>query len=291
MYGEETIIYFQNSCFENNVAKPRDPRNNHTYITGGVMVAFFNCVVHVDNSTFYNNSGLADFQGVFFVIGGTIIMHKWTFLASIGSVVYASLSNVTDTNSSYRQSNSTDGSVLFAKRSTVRYFGCNFTDNYAFLRGGVVLAEADSVLMLKGCYLSNNVATFGGAIAVDSCTTFIIESKFCNHEATVFGGALHVIDSGIRMSGVIMHNNSARLSGSAIYINGCFVSLTSITIINHPPTVSSKGVFYAVSCKLTLMEKCLYLRTVTWMQVLSTLTGVHVILLEVLCFQAIWGHL
>ena len=246
LFVEETVIFVMNSNFENNIAKPRAVDDNHLFATGGVMVAFWTCHVSINNSTFYSNSGLTDHQGVFFILMSTLIMNKCTFLTSKGSAVTALMSNVTDRNSVYQYNNSTDGSVLSARRSHVMYFGCHFTDNYAFLRGGVLQAER-SLLSLKGCYLSNNTAIFGGAIATDSSVTSIEESTFSNHYATM-GGALRIDDGDVRMSNVTIHNNSAQERGSAMYLHGCHVSLTSITVVNHQANTQNNGVLYAVLC-------------------------------------------
>ena len=256
LYVEETTVHISNSHFQNNFANPRATHNNRTYETGGVMVAFLNCLVLVNNSTFHNNSGMMAYQGVFLIMVGAIVINNCIFLDSKGSVVVAFVSNVTDTNSVYSHNNSTDGSVLYARRSHVMYLGCNFTENSALLRGGVVQAE-ESVLIFKVCHFSSNEAIFGGGVAIiDFCTLICEESTFSNHNA-VTGGALHVDDSHIWLSKVIMYNNSAQQRGSAMYLHGGLVYFTSLTITNHPATTLNKGVLYAVSCIINSMQQLL----------------------------------
>lgn len=84
LFIEETTIVIGLTLFENNFAKPHN--NDQSDITGGVIVAYWNCYVSINDSTFSNNSGLKILQGVLFSYRSMILVHKCLFKDSIGNV-------------------------------------------------------------------------------------------------------------------------------------------------------------------------------------------------------------
>ena len=113
LFIEETTISIRYTLFENNFAKPHD--NGQSDITGGVIVAYWNCYVSINYSTFSNNSGLKISQGVLFSYRSILLVHECLFVDSIGSVFEIVRSNLTDYNSTYEYNNSTTGAVSNAR--------------------------------------------------------------------------------------------------------------------------------------------------------------------------------
>ena len=115
LFIEETTVSIRNTIFENNFAKPHN-NINQAYMTGGVMVIYWNCFVSIEYSTFSNNSGLIRLQGVLLVsIKNVVSVHRCLFETSKGHVFDIVESSLTDHSSVYQYNNSTTGAVSYVR--------------------------------------------------------------------------------------------------------------------------------------------------------------------------------
>jgi predicted outer membrane repeat protein len=247
LFIEETTILIAYTLFENNFAKAHD--NGQSDITGGVVIAYWNCYVSINYSTFSNNSGLKRLQGVLFSYKSIIFVHQSLFVDSTGNVFDIVRSNLTDWNSIYEHNNSTTGAVLSARwNSNVTHSNCQFTSNHAVFKGGVIHADHYCTLVLKYCDVNHNTAIYGGAINVESCTLYIENSRFYGQAATL-GSVLLAGISNIITNKTVLSNNSAKDTG-ILYLASCNTSLMSTAIINnsaHHQEGMTKGIVYATN--------------------------------------------
>ena len=125
LFIEESTIFIRNSTFEKNFAEPHE--NDEPDITGGVMVAYYECVVSIEHSIFFSNSGSIKLQGVLFSYRSLILVEKCSFVNSTGSVFHIEESNLTDYNSIYEHNTCSVGAVSFAIwNSNLTYISSQF---------------------------------------------------------------------------------------------------------------------------------------------------------------------
>ena len=222
------------------------------------MLAYSNCIVTIDSTTFTNNSGLKWQQGVILSIKSDISLTNCIFVANRGSVIDAEMSNLMDFNSVYKDNVAGEAVVLNSKYSNVTYVNCHFKNNHAPYQGGVIKAEK-SVLNLTNCYLRDNSATYGGAITMEFCTANINGSTFTNNTATI-GSAIRTVGRHTTISNTLFSKNIAADTG-AMYIDGCVITLISVQFVENTAntlrTVNSKGILYAVDSTLYTSQEIL----------------------------------
>ena len=85
LFIEETTISIRYTIFENKFAKHHD-NITQAYMTGWVMVVYWNCFVSIKYSTFSNNSGLKRLQGVLLSFKYEVSVHGCLFETSEGCV-------------------------------------------------------------------------------------------------------------------------------------------------------------------------------------------------------------
>ena len=249
LFIEESNVMIENTVFDSNFAKPHI-NNNQAFITGGVMVIYSYSYASIQNSTFYNSSGLTRLQGVVLLSSKSVMsVHGCIFSTSKGSVFDIVKSNLTDYNSIYEHNKGTFGAVTYARwNSNVTYINCQFLNNRAYSQGGVLYADHYCSLILKHCDLNHNTAIYGGAINVVFSTVYAEDSMFHNQASTI-GSAIRAATSNVVINRTLFFNNSAADTG-VLYIGSSSVSLISTAIINNSANSlkgTTKGILYAAS--------------------------------------------
>ena len=238
LFLEQSIISINNTTFDHNFANPYV--SNQTLVTGGVMVAYWNCVIVVKHSNFTNNSGLiSDFLGGSVIVHSNITIDGCIFQHSIGSMFIAVDSNLTDYNSVYKYSNSTTtGDVLNARSSNVIYIRCQFTYNRASFKGGVINAY-NSVITLQRCDLNHNRAMFGGVISTEG-SNICIENCTITYNTALAWSAIQAFQSNITTENTIFYKNNAGI----IFVTECRLFFKYITVRNNSAN-NNRGLLYA----------------------------------------------
>lgn len=260
LFIEETNVMIENTVFDSNFAKPHS-NDNQAFVTGGVMVVYSYSYVSIQNSTFYNSSGLTRLQGVVLLSFQSIMsVHGCIFSTSKGSVFDVVKSNLTDYNSIYEHNNSTFGAVTYARwTSNVTYINCQFSYNRAFSQGGVLYIDHYCLLILKHCELNHNRAIYGGAINVLFSAVYAEDSVFHTHTSTTIGSAIYAAASDVVMNKTLFFNNSAGDTG-VLYISEGNLSLISTAIINNSANSLkgiTKGILYVVDSTIQTSQHLL----------------------------------
>lgn len=258
LFIEETVISISSSVFERNLAYPYT--EIRTYMTGGVMLAYSNCLVTIDNTMFTDNSGLKGLQGVILSITSNVTINRCMFVANKGSVLDVEESNLTDYNSVYRYNLGREGSALYSNYSSVKYVSCLFQYNHSPYSGGVIQAYMSTIALTKS-HLRNNSAIYGGAMTMNFCNVSIDESMFSNNTATI-GSAIRVSAGRIIINRTLFYKNSAEDTGT-MFVEGCDIYITSVVFAKNTAnilnTVYSKGMIYIVDSTLHTSEQLLIL--------------------------------
>lgn len=179
---------------------------------GAVFSNYYNSRLVLNNSIFYNNSGM--YGGVVYNndIDGTLIVDNCDFHDN--NAFYAGAISASDGKINIHNSS-------FQGNYAQYRFGENGTRNGT---GGAINVYGTTDVYIENCSFINNSApgrelTYGGAGAIGisvNGTVEIVNSSFIDNYAGLYGGAIWAVHGTTDIIGCIFMNNSAKSEGSAI---------------------------------------------------------------------------
>ena len=103
--------------------------------------------------------------------------------------------------------------------STININNCNFTNNVAEDRAGVLYSTGNAKITIKNSNFNNNRAPQGGVIYASSAVVSVVNSNFTSNSATGNGGVFYMSTNDLNVTNSTFKRNSAN-QGGIVYLNG-----------------------------------------------------------------------
>ncbi len=281
--GENVLAIFRNCLFINNSVNIQNPakgacisvlqnarlvvRNtkftHNSAVSAGSAISTSGSLVHVYDSTFFNNSGQDG--GCLGVAKSTVFLENVTFLANtaqVGGAIFCSeieLStiNLKDSKFEANIANTKGGGAIFVQgRGNLTADNCLFIRNKAsvgvfdqpannktpnqakslFARektlqseGGAIHFFGNGSLLLAFCQFDGNSAGYAGALSLTDTKCYITSCKFTRNNAQN-GGSIYVDHNNAKvsmMNSTFQKNWASNGAGVIGAVNGATVNITS----------------------------------------------------------------
>ena len=103
--------------------------------------------------------------------------------------------------------------------STININNCNFTNNVAEDRAGVLYSTGNAKITIKNSNFNNNRAPQGGVIYASSAAVSVVNSNFTSNSVTGNGGVFYMSNNDLNVTNSTFKRNSAN-QGGIVYLNG-----------------------------------------------------------------------
>ena len=185
---------------------------------GGVFYAERSIISLTGNAFHYNSAG--NDGGVLYAEASTLSLtgntFKYNSAGNGGGAQYVFGSILNFAENKFHKSYAASGGTLHMRTSYVTFTDDCFTDSYAQLRGGAILATSNSIVKMYNFAIGNNRAQYGGGMAaVDSHLEVLGNTFFRNNRAS-YGGGLYAHNTEF-YGHAIFTNNSVNEGGGGIY--------------------------------------------------------------------------
>ncbi|MEM7333165.1 MAG: right-handed parallel beta-helix repeat-containing protein, partial [Chloroflexota bacterium] len=203
-----TAVTITNSLIQDNQAD-----------RGGAIYAFFSAV-HIDNSTFRNNSS-DDLGGAIMMnFFGEIIIADSLFdtnssAQSVGGALFLDVNSATITDSTFTNNLSDRGGAIYASSGNITIQNSTIYDNFARETGGGIQLST-GMHLLQNVTVSDNFAEDGGGGILNSGNTKIINSTITENRARTTGaGIMSAFSSNIltTMTNTLVVDNTVAVGG------------------------------------------------------------------------------
>ena len=152
------------------------------------------------------------------------------------------------TNSTFKNSNGSNGGVLNIANTFIEIYNSNFSSNVG-VYGGVIRVETGSNLNIYNSTFENNSATFGGDIYQDSSFVEIYNSTFIGSHSQSFGGSIVAQGNSILKiyDSTFNKTYSSTDAGGALYLYKTLLVMDNVNITNSNATFGAAITFIDVS--------------------------------------------
>ena len=184
---------------------------NGKAFNGGGLVSAANSTVNITNSTFANNSAIAEGGGIVSAVTATVNITNSTFANNSagtgGGIENGGTVNIT--NSTFASNSAGTGGGL-DNANTMNITNSTFASNSASIQGGGLVNAASATMNITNSTFANNsTSTNGGGLDNFGIVT-ITNSTFANNSATVEGGGtFNNPASVVNLAQSIVANNTA----------------------------------------------------------------------------------
>ena len=175
------------------------------------MLSGTDIVLNIQRSSLHNNKNMN------YRYGGIIHASSESHTCKMSMAIYES--NF-ERNAAYD-----GGAAVYSTSTNVTIVDSNFlrhyVEQYYYTPNGAALYLTGSIIIIKHCIFSNNIAFRGGsALYISTNRATIQKSTFHNNIAiSGFGGAIYIYVNDLNMTQCIFKDNLAIESGGAMYIN------------------------------------------------------------------------
>lgn len=217
--NSEVCAYVQNTSFTDN-----------TTSSGGSAIRSDGGVIEIDNATLKGNSGSS---GTISLVNQSVaVFNKLTAESNAatgnGGALFASESDVTVYNSSFKSNTGKSGAAVYLSTSAVgKIYGSSFIGNYCTESNtgnaaAVMIYTSGTEVTLHSCTFAQNTSNgLGGALLISgkSLANLYNITAIENHAAK--GGALYITSAGtvVNASGLTVSGNTASVGGPIIWGN------------------------------------------------------------------------
>ena len=253
----QSEILVTNCVFEDNSAQ----------VGAGAIVAGFNVILDIQETTFIHNKALFYDGGAIYAQGNVILsVQETTFVGNKasrdGGVIdleqhsHLRIKNcVFDENTSMR----IGGAISGAVGVTLDIQETNFTRNSATVQSGAIDVDQQAHIRIKNCVFEDNISQrIGGAITgTDNATVDVQETSFTRNRAVQAGGIDVQYQSHLRITNCVFEDNVFQGSGGAI--TGGFNASIGVQEANFIRNNASQGGAITVSQQAQLrITNCLF---------------------------------
>ena len=281
IYCNHSSVVIDETIFERNIATDggavfMDSQNNVTIIDsiflsnsatrGGALFAKHDNNITLQSCKFMSNG----FSGT--SMGGGIVLHQ-----SLLSVV----------NCSFQENRAIAGAVIFShSQSEVSISNSFFTDNSAYLSGGIIHGEDGSIFMVELSEFTRNSAdqfqnvyggvfyltwsdltlissTFegnrayiGGVLSLERSFLTVDNSSFLRNQAYYGGILASRFQTNVSISDSFFIDNSAEVSGGVAYSDGRSNFMVEVCGFDGNIANQRGGVFSLRDCNITINNSC-----------------------------------
>ena len=192
--------------------------------------------------------------------GGAINVHEGTLdltgntfqnnIASNGGALRVLSSTLHSKGNKFQKSHANFGGTLHMHQCNVTFTDDCFTDSYAQLLGGAILATKNIIVKLFNITIENNTSQYGGGMAaVDSKLEVLNTTIFKNNRAS-YGGGLYVHNSEFNGNAIFI-NNSVTKGGGGIYASrSSLFFMDNITVVTNNSAMDGGGLLLSGGSKL-----------------------------------------
>ena len=185
-------------------------QNSATY-DGGVMYGSVNANIFINNSTFTNNTVGSDLRLLKLERNGTMNENNSNSDRK-GGVIFVYDGRAEVTSSTFVNNVAEYGGVLYVSfQSVISIRNCTSSINVATKDGGVILSHRMSTILVEDSIFNDNVARqYGGVLSGDSEVTISINGSTIINNYAENGGALYGLNNNITIYNSYVCDNRAR---------------------------------------------------------------------------------